>query len=120
MTEEKEMVLTEFASQFHRLLSNKITVFTFQDQLSKSNRDLNTNYYLSLHKNLVQKEPGVIRKILKSSLDGFKPNFFFSLPHFYFAVGGTNCLKLCPYSIVTTDQCNCYQWKKYKENEHLI
>lgn len=77
MTEEKEMVLTEFASQFHRLLSNKITVFTFQDQLSKSNRDLNTNYYLSLHKNLVQKEPGVIRKILKSSLDGFKPNFFF-------------------------------------------
>lgn len=29
MTEEKEMVLTEFASQFHRLLSNKIAVFTF-------------------------------------------------------------------------------------------
>lgn len=111
VTEEKEMVLTEFASQFHRLLSNLSELCSpFRVNYLQSNRDSNRNYYLSLHKNFIQKEPGVISKILKSSLHGFEPNFFFFLslsPTLHSVMGGTNCLKLCPYSLVTTDQCNC-------------
>lgn len=113
VTKEKEMVLTEFSSHFHRLLCTRKDHYVHLSgsiTYSKIETPVKILFYQFLIQHLVLKEREVIRQVLRVLWMGL--SLTFSLSHTSTSCNKRqNCLMLCPYSIVTTEQWNCCQWK---------